>query len=1055
MSLQPSTSKTGFFNSSGPDGVGVRLVQRSFRTSGVATGSWVKTVCALSHAMLILAMGNVWATPVSSGGTLVRWGQSSMPRDWSAYAALAEGIGGDGIGVRLDGTLVPLGWGGAVFGWDSFPELNAVTEAVDAVSGSAGGVALLRDGTIVPWGTYAPPEEGRFYSQFGPVTRVVALAVNMNHAVVLRSDGTPMCAGENLFGQSSPPESATNLVQVAAGNSLSIGLRADGTLVSWGAGFYSSQDFPPGFSNVVEIAASQWNTFARLRDGRVRIFGDDIPGGRFWPGVTNAVALATASESAYAILADRTVRSWGRWPAPAWLRGVRTLIPGVFGAAARVDVPVLSNEAGDPVEGLIALPGNSRMTLKAQYPPGPGVEYRWRRNGQDIPGQTGPELVVVGTRPGEAGSYSVSVPTLEEDRLSQEVRIVFGTPVIVSPPRSYQGPAGTNLVLRADVVSGDPVRYAWWVDGEPLESWNARTGAFPQAPSTSEAELHLDGLQPSMSGRYQLVAYTDFGSVVSAEALVQVTEGAKESAAQSRGGSFQSLRSDGSRRELGQTFIASVSGALEQIRLAGCGEAFGEFPTTLELRDVVENQPGSRVLCRMERANLGCGAIEFVSGEAVFLEAGQAYALVLANRAPADPPRLCQFNSSPDDAYLPGRLWTRSGQEAPWTVATGTGPGTVDLVFAVRVIPGLPPLRIVGVSPGAGVPLGQAVELDVVAAGDLPSLDPVDLFAGTNRVGTRVVPPYRFQWVPDSAGAVELRAVAAGPAGGVQSIPLATQVRGPGPDNDDLANARPLSGERASDDFGLAGATREVFEPELAMGAQGQSAWWSWVAPRSGTLRIQVDASFTAPVAILEAGRILACSPAARADGVVEGMRRREAQARLTPSPLRRRQIPLPQDSHKDAQGVKGFHFTRRKEAVRRLVINWGLRFLSSPLQPTRSGDNDGFWNLHADATAQQAQNLPPDPARRCGADPTGRRHRLWRRLVCRAPLQQLRPVLFAAGHDLALRCRHPQDPAGHRHCGGAAVPTGTPDRRCGHGGPALGRPVEPGYWLGLPALRV
>jgi protein ImuB len=35
-----------------------------------------------------------------------------------------------------------------------------------------------------------------------------------------------------------------------------------------------------------------------------------------------------------------------------------------------------------------------------------------------------------------------------------------------------------------------------------------------------------------------------------------------------------------------------------------------------------------------------------------------------------------------------------------------------------------------------------------------------------------------------------------------------------------------------------------------------------------------------APVAILEAGRILACSPAARADGVAEGMRRREAQAR-------------------------------------------------------------------------------------------------------------------------------------------------------------------------------
>ena len=34
------------------------------------------------------------------------------------------------------------------------------------------------------------------------------------------------------------------------------------------------------------------------------------------------------------------------------------------------------------------------------------------------------------------------------------------------------------------------------------------------------------------------------------------------------------------------------------------------------------------------------------------------------------------------------------------------------------------------------------------------------------------------------------------------------------------------------------------------------------------------------PVAIMDAGRVLACSAAAQADGVAEGMRRREAQAR-------------------------------------------------------------------------------------------------------------------------------------------------------------------------------
>ena len=62
-------------------------------------------------------------------------------------------------------------------------------------------------------------------------------------------------------------------------------------------------------------------------------------------------------ESAYAILADRTVRSWGAMAGSRVVGGVRPLIPGVFGAAGRVDVPVLQRSR-DPVEGPIALPGN-------------------------------------------------------------------------------------------------------------------------------------------------------------------------------------------------------------------------------------------------------------------------------------------------------------------------------------------------------------------------------------------------------------------------------------------------------------------------------------------------------------------------------------------------------------------------------------------------------------------------------------------------------------------------------------------------------------------------
>ena len=57
----------------------------------------------------------------------------------------------------VDGTLVPLGWGGAVFGWDSFPELKCGHggRGCGQWFRGWGGVASRRD--TVPWEPM-PPE---------------------------------------------------------------------------------------------------------------------------------------------------------------------------------------------------------------------------------------------------------------------------------------------------------------------------------------------------------------------------------------------------------------------------------------------------------------------------------------------------------------------------------------------------------------------------------------------------------------------------------------------------------------------------------------------------------------------------------------------------------------------------------------------------------------------------------------------------------------------------------------------------------------------------------
>lgn len=61
------------------------------------------------------------------------------------------------------------------------------------------------------------------------------------------------------------------------------------------------------------------------------------------------------------------------------------------------------------------------------------------------------------------------------------------------------------------------------------------------------------------------------------------------------------------------------------------------------------------------------------------------------------------------------------------------------------------------------------------------------------------------------------------------------------PSNDDLADARPLTGDRGTDTTHLVGATAEPGEPAHAPGNPAvHSLWWTYVAPRDGTLALHL-----------------------------------------------------------------------------------------------------------------------------------------------------------------------------------------------------------------------
>ena len=67
----------------------------------------------------------------------------------------------------------------------------------------------------------------------------------------------------------------------------------------------------------------------------------------------------------------------------------------------------------------------------------------------------------------------------------------------------------------------------------------------------------------------------------------------------------------------------------------------------------------------------------------------------------------------------------------------------------------------------------------------------------------------------------------------------------PSPENDEFANATPLSGLSASGSGSNFDATSEPGEPNHAGNAGGHSLWWRWTAPAKGSVQVDTCDSFS------------------------------------------------------------------------------------------------------------------------------------------------------------------------------------------------------------------
>jgi alpha-tubulin suppressor-like RCC1 family protein len=301
------------------------------------------------------------------------------------------------LALKTDGTVETCGWNtyAAPDFLLSASQLNpsqtnlptGLSNAVAVASGAYHNLVLRSDGTVIAWGN-------NVYNQTNvPVglTNVAAVASGDYHCLALRSDGTVVAWGStnyviqdgrtnygvNNFGQSSVPSNLSNVVAVAGGGLHSLALRADGTLVAWGRNNFGQTNVPPGLTNVVAIAAGSSHNLALREDGSVIAWGLNTSGQTNVPsGLSNVVAVAAGSFFSLALRADGTVVAWGHntfyeTNLPTGLTNVNAIAGGGYHALA------LMGDGPPLLQATLLNPNLSLNGFKVSLPSHSGRVYRF------------------------------------------------------------------------------------------------------------------------------------------------------------------------------------------------------------------------------------------------------------------------------------------------------------------------------------------------------------------------------------------------------------------------------------------------------------------------------------------------------------------------------------------------------------------------------------------------------------------------------------------------------------------------------------------------------
>src|SRR5437763_16549125 len=91
-------------------------------------------------------------------------------------------------------------------------------------------------------------------------------------ALCLPSYAQVLVWGDNTYGQTNVPLSATNVISVAAGDYHCLALRSDGSVITWGQQSSGLSNVPGDLCNILSAAAGNTHSLAARSDGPLPIW---------------------------------------------------------------------------------------------------------------------------------------------------------------------------------------------------------------------------------------------------------------------------------------------------------------------------------------------------------------------------------------------------------------------------------------------------------------------------------------------------------------------------------------------------------------------------------------------------------------------------------------------------------------------------------------------------------------------------------------------------------------------------------------------------------------